>query len=76
MKAWEGKPFQSFHEKGRMPMSMPMTAFFPVNIGIGAKKVGQLERLTDPGQMFMMTAIKKALDPLDVLNPGKVIARY
>jgi glycolate oxidase len=44
--------------------------------GIGAKKIHQLKTLTDPGQMLMMTTIKKALDPLDVLNPGKVIEKY
>ena len=44
--------------------------------GIGAKKIRQLAAYSDPGQMLMMTTIKKALDPLDVLNPGKVIARY
>jgi glycolate oxidase len=44
--------------------------------GIGAKKIRQLQAMTDPGQMLMMKTIKKALDPLDVLNPGKVIAKY
>ncbi len=40
--------------------------------GIGAKKVRQLEKYTDPVELAMMRAIKKALDPNDVLNPGKV----
>ena len=40
--------------------------------GIGAKKVRQLEKYTDPVELGMMRAIKKALDPKDVLNPGKV----
>ncbi len=44
--------------------------------GIGAKKVKQLERLADPGELYMMQTIKKALDPLDILNPGKVLAVY
>lgn len=44
--------------------------------GIGAKKVKQLAALADPGELYMMQAIKKALDPLDILNPGKVLAVY
>ena len=68
------KPFHP-SMKRPMPMSMPMTAFFPVNMELGQRS--RTARAFDgPWQMFMMTAIKKALDPLDVLNPGKVIARY
>ena len=44
--------------------------------GIGAKKVKQLAALADPGELYMMQTIKKALDPLDILNPGKVLAVY
>jgi len=40
--------------------------------GIGAKKVNQLEKYTNPVELQMMKAIKKALDPKGVLNPGKV----
>ena len=40
--------------------------------GIGAKKVRQLEKYTDPVELAMMRSIKKALDPKDILNPGKV----
>ena len=41
--------------------------------GIGAKKVKQLAQLADPGELYMMETIKRALDPLDILNPGKVL---
>lgn len=40
--------------------------------GIGAKKVNQLEKYTHPVELKMMKAIKAALDPKGVLNPGKV----
>lgn len=40
--------------------------------GIGAKKVRQLEKYTNPVELEIMRSIKKALDPKDVLNPGKV----
>ena len=41
--------------------------------GIGAKKVKQLAQLADPGELYMMETIKRALDPLDILNPAKVL---
>ncbi len=41
--------------------------------GIGAKKLQALAKVADPVEMKMMRDIKKALDPLDILNPGKVL---
>jgi glycolate oxidase len=40
--------------------------------GIGSKKVGPMEKYTNRVEMKMMKEIKKALDPNNVLNPGKV----
>ena len=40
--------------------------------GIGAKKVEPMEKYTNEIEMKMMKEIKKALDPNNVLNPGKV----
>ena len=40
--------------------------------GIGAKKLPAMEKYTNPVEMQMMRAIKKALDPKGILNPGKV----
>ena len=40
--------------------------------GIGAKKLPAMEKYTDPVEMKMMRAIKAALDPKGILNPGKV----
>ena len=40
--------------------------------GIGAKKVVAMEKVTNPVELNMMRSIKKALDPLNILNPGKV----
>ncbi len=41
--------------------------------GIGRLKVGDLERYSDPAKLGMMRAIKSALDPLGILNPGAVL---
>jgi len=40
--------------------------------GIGQGKAPYLERELGPAAMQMMRAIKAAVDPLDILNPGKV----
>lgn len=41
--------------------------------GIGRLKVDDLERYGDPGKLTAMRAIKAALDPLGILNPGAVL---
>jgi len=41
--------------------------------GIGQLKAGLLERIKDPVALEMMRAIKTALDPNGILNPGKML---
>jgi FAD/FMN-containing dehydrogenase len=41
--------------------------------GVGRLKVGDLVRYGDPAKVAAMRAIKKALDPLGILNPGAVL---
>lgn len=41
--------------------------------GIGQMKRAELERLANPGDLAAMRAIKHALDPLGIMNPGKLI---
>jgi FAD/FMN-containing dehydrogenase len=41
--------------------------------GIGQMKVGELARLSDPARLNALRAIKQALDPLGIMNPGKLI---
>jgi FAD/FMN-containing dehydrogenase len=41
--------------------------------GIGQLKVDDLARLGDPVQLAMMRAVKRALDPQGLLNPGKLV---
>ena len=41
--------------------------------GIGSLKVGQLERYKSPVALALMRAIKRALDPHNVMNPNRVL---
>ncbi len=43
--------------------------------GVGRLKVDDLERYIDPGKLAAMRAVKRALDPQGILNPGAVLAR-
>lgn len=42
--------------------------------GIGTLKSAELARLGDPGKLAAMRAIKQALDPQNILNPGKIFS--
>ncbi|WP_379921083.1 FAD-binding oxidoreductase [Erythrobacter sp. R86502] len=41
--------------------------------GIGQMKVAELMRLHDPVSLALMARVKAALDPADLLNPGKLL---
>jgi FAD/FMN-containing dehydrogenase len=41
--------------------------------GIGQMKVADLARLGDPARLAAMRAIKQALDPKGIMNPGKLV---
>ena len=41
--------------------------------GIGQAKIGELARLGDPARLGAMRAIKQALDPRGIMNPGKLV---
>lgn len=42
--------------------------------GIGSKKTGLMKEFTDPVEFAIMQSIKKAMDPNNILNPGKIFA--
>jgi FAD/FMN-containing dehydrogenase len=46
---------------------------FSAEHGVGRFKVGELERYAPPVELDLMRAIKRALDPNGILNPGKVL---
>ena len=41
--------------------------------GIGVLKRADLARLGNPAKLAAMRAIKAAIDPLGIMNPGKVV---
>ncbi|NNC73732.1 MAG: FAD-binding oxidoreductase [Sphingomonadaceae bacterium] len=41
--------------------------------GIGQLKIAEFARLADPARLTALRAIKQALDPLDIMNPGKLV---
>lgn len=41
--------------------------------GIGQAKLAEFARLTDPVRLAALRAIKQALDPLGIMNPGKLV---
>jgi D-lactate dehydrogenase (cytochrome) len=41
--------------------------------GLGALKRDEIKRYKSETELAMMAAIKLALDPLNLMNPGKVI---
>ena len=41
--------------------------------GIGQAKLAEFARLTDPVRMHALRAIKMALDPQAIMNPGKLV---
>jgi FAD/FMN-containing dehydrogenase len=42
--------------------------------GIGQMKLDELERLTPPARLAALRAIRHALDPKGIMNPGKLVA--
>ena len=41
--------------------------------GIGQMKLAELGRLAEPARLHALRAIKRALDPRDIMNPGKLV---
>ena len=41
--------------------------------GIGQIKAAEFGRISDPARLAMVRAIKQAIDPLGIMNPGKVL---
>ena len=55
-------------------MVMQRGGSFSAEHGVGRLKVGDLARWGDPVRLAAMRAVKQALDPLGIMNPGAVLA--
>lgn len=54
-------------------LAVSMGGSFSAEHGVGRLKVTDLERYGDPAALAAMRAIKAALDPLNIMNPGAVL---
>ena len=50
-----------------------MGGTFSAEHGIGVYKLGSMKRGKDPVALDAMRQIKRALDPENILNPGKML---
>jgi FAD/FMN-containing dehydrogenase len=41
--------------------------------GIGRSRLAELEHYKEPAELALMRAVKRALDPAGIMNPGKVV---
>ena len=76
----EGQALASFRESHETAVSscvhdiaMALGGSFSAEHGIGVLKVGELERYESPQALATMRALKRALDPDGIMNPGKVL---
>lgn len=67
---WE-EELQRFHAEA-YPYVYSLGGRLSGEHGIGAKKLPAMEKYTNPVELEIMRTIKKAMDPNDILNPGKV----
>lgn len=56
-------------------MVMARGGSFSAEHGVGRLKTGDLARWGDPARLTAMRAIKQALDPLGIMNPGAVLSQ-
>ncbi len=54
-------------------LAWSMQGSFSAEHGIGRLLKDELERLGDPVKLDVMRAVKRALDPRGIMNPGKVV---
>ena len=55
-------------------LAWTMDGSFSAEHGVGLLLKDELERLGDPVKLGVMRAVKRALDPRGIMNPGKVLA--
>ncbi|MFL2769868.1 MAG: FAD-binding oxidoreductase [Rhodospirillaceae bacterium] len=51
-----------------------MNGSFSAEHGIGRLKVGEMDHYKDPVELDLMRRLKSALDPKEMMNPGKILS--
>ena len=68
LREWEGKVNAIVHDSVQK-----FGGSISAEHGIGSLKVDKLPHYKDPAALAMMRAIKHALDPANIMNPGRVL---
>ena len=50
-----------------------MGGSFSAEHGVGSKRVSALQATASPAKLRLMRVVKQALDPDNLMNPGKVL---
>ncbi|MBR9911731.1 MAG: FAD-binding oxidoreductase [Gammaproteobacteria bacterium] len=69
---WQGLPLELAKQEA-LALLQRLDGSFSAEHGIGQEKLELMRRHKDPAQLSAMAAIKQALDPAGILNPGKVV---
>ena len=73
---WDGARFRA--ERGRINLMVhdlvaELGGSISAEHGVGRSRMAELERYKPAPELDMMRAVKRALDPNGIMNPGKVI---
>lgn len=69
---WGALPLETAKNKV-FAMLTEMGGSFSAEHGIGQSKLSLMAKMKEPAQLAAMRAIRRALDPKDIINPGKLL---
>ncbi|UYV38046.1 FAD-binding oxidoreductase [Rhodobacteraceae bacterium D3-12] len=69
---WDALPLETAKAKVFAKLT-ELNGSFSAEHGIGQSKLAVMKHLKEPAQLAVMRSIKAALDPNDILNPGKLL---
>jgi FAD/FMN-containing dehydrogenase len=69
---WDALPLEAAKETVFALLS-ELNGSFSAEHGIGQSKLSVMSKLKEPSQLYVMRSIKKALDPNNIMNPGKLL---
>jgi FAD/FMN-containing dehydrogenase len=71
---WETLPVEAMKAQA-LDLLRQLNGSFSAEHGIGQSKLDTMRAHKEPAQLAAMRAIKQALDPKNIMNPGKLIPR-